>query len=109
MQNEIQLIADDNEAKAFLASHNRLQLMRTIPPFDRVSTVFETSEAWCLATFDEGHPNAVDNGYTVLVIPHGSMSPTEASQFIAEVNQAGRLHPNGAIMATVYNDAPEYH
>lgn len=92
--NGIQLITDDTEAKAFLASENMLQNLQPIDPFDHVSAAFGTDEAYCLATLDTGHPNPEDNGYTVVIIPHDIMSPEMAAHVLHDIAQAGKLYPD---------------
>ena len=106
--NGIEFIADDEEAKMFLASHNRLQSLIPIDPFDHVAAVFCTDDAYCLATYDSGHPNAEDNGYTVLLIPKDAMSPEDAAQFIREARDAGKLYPDCPTVTTFGIDEPAF-
>lgn len=94
----IQFITDDLEAKAFLASHNQLQNMVPQDPYDHVCCIFGTDEAYCGASYDYGHPNAEDNGYTVLIIPRDEMSPRDAACFLSEFRDAGKLYPDCEVL-----------
>jgi hypothetical protein len=108
MRNQIQLISDDNEAKAFLASEGMLQSLVIQDPYDHAALVFATEDAYCLATNDTGHPNQEDNGYTVLCIGKDAMSRQDAARFIAEARDAGKLYPETPTLEIISENEPAY-
>jgi hypothetical protein len=90
----ITFITDDMEAKAFLASENQLQNMVPIEPYDHVCILFGTEYAYVGATYDCGHPDPKDNGYTVLIILRDAMNINEARELLVGFQQAGKLYPD---------------
>jgi hypothetical protein len=104
--NPCQLITDDAQAKAFLASENMLQTLIPQPPFDHVSAISQNATAFIGAAYDEGHADPADNGYTVLILPKSHWTKEEAAAFLYEFRQIGRKDPNGPCTQTIHNLEP---
>ena len=87
--------------------NNALQNLRPVDPYDHVCAIFSTEEAYCGASYDYGHPNAEDNGYTVLIIPKDSMTPGDAAALLEDYREAGKLYPDVETLELEAINAPE--
>ena len=78
------IITDDVECMRILTDEGLLDKLRPWPGFTHVNTAFQYAGCWCLATYDCGHSDPKDNGYTIVMLPDSSTTLDEAAKFFSE-------------------------
>lgn len=104
-----QLITDDLQVKAFLASHNQMQNLIPEHPWDHVCILFQTETHWCGAAYDDGHADPTDNGYSLMMLDKSQMTLETATAYLDLFRQAGRLEPDGPCSERIAVNEPAYH
>lgn len=84
----------DANAKSFLASENQLQNMRPRPPLNHICIIWQNEHAYCMATHDYGHPDPIDNGFLVMILPKHCVTGEQADKVFQEARKIARV-PGG--------------
>lgn len=98
LQNDVVLITDDNEAKAYLAFHGRLADLDASDGMPRHFAVWCGEQVLNVAAHFSGFADAEDNGYTVLLIPNDKFTPEQQADLAAAFIENGR-DPEGECWA----------
>lgn len=80
-----QIITDDAACARILADVGLLDKLRPTPPFTHTSTTFCYQGYYCLATYDYGHPNEIDNGFSIVMVPKTQDNMCDAARFFQEL------------------------
>ena len=56
------------------------------PPSNKTICVFVFQQHWCLGVYEEGHPDPIDNGFLVIMVPQAEWDKAAASRFFAELS-----------------------
>lgn len=90
------VVMDDAVCKEFLLKAGHFADLEPKPPFDQITTVFETPGAYVWGKHDYDHPLPEDNGYTLLILPKDKFNPLTAAIEIAKAEQECALFPDMA-------------